>query len=132
MRFTLRLKESGWLSLIADNDEDLNNQISDIRSALQENSKIGLDVSIRAAGDLWSAIFFNGDNLKGNFSISERNNKLFADVDVEIYISKLPSSINRALKSGDYKISLSGFFVKNKAIIADDELYFRNSKLTIS
>lgn len=132
MTYQFTLQGSGILAGFSDDPLEQSAKTGLLKTALEEGSKIGLDISIRAGGSLWSAIFSKGDNLAGTFSTSVKSDDVSVDFAIEISIDRLPPKVGKAVKLGDYQISISGLSVSGYGLIADNEIRIPNPQLTIS
>lgn len=131
MAYQFQLLFEGQISLIADDGSDLKRKLDLISGALKAKPKLGLDFGIKTTGNYWSAVFFNGDNLDGVFSIKVQKNLIFAKGEVVILVDKLPPKIGKSVKSNEYTIELGGFYLAGEGFIAKQGIIVESPILTL-
>lgn len=131
MAYQFHFSFEGQISLIADDDLDLKRRLNLISGALKAKSKLGLDFGIKTSGNYWSAIFFNGDNLDGVFSIKVNKDLIFAKGEIVILVDKLPPKIGKSVKLNEYAIELGGFYLDGEGFIAKQGVLVESPILTL-
>ena len=107
MAYQFHFSFEGQISLIADDDSDLKRR------------------------NYWSAIFFNGDNLDGVFSIKVNKDLIFAKGEIVILVDKLPPKIGKSVKLNEYAIELGGFYLDGEGFIAKQGVLVESPILTL-
>lgn len=131
MAYKFQLVFEGQINLISDNESDLKRQLDLIVDALKRKAKLGLDFGIKTTGNYWSAVFFDGDNLSGNFSISVQKKIILAKGDITISVYKLPPKVGKLVKSNEYTIELGGFYLDGEGFIAKESILVKAPTLVL-
>lgn len=131
MSFEFSLKFKSRLQLASDSPVDLKRQFKILKSAIEKNEQIGLNIYLKTEGAYWSSFFFLNDNLSGVIAISLKDKDIYTNADIKIFIDQLPPKLVKALKQDKYEIGHSGFFIDGEGLIASKGVSVANQLLSI-
>ena len=122
VRFEMAFDFSGEIQLMANDPEESERNLSLLRSALDAQGKLGLDIGIKTPGNYWTAVFFRGENLEGDYSVKVQKNSISLKGEVRIVFDGLPSKIAKSIQSGSYQVGIAGLYVDGRGLVASKDI----------